>query len=306
MSRIGTILLAVALVSALVAVPLGVSAAAAEQIETNETDQVAPGERLAGVVGIQEAAVSGDLSDRRYEARLQRADTDAERAEIVADRRDEIDRRLGDHRTELAELRAAREAGNITEGTYRARVATLAAEKGSTERAAERASETARQLPADVLDTRGISVDELDRLRANASDLGGPETAAIAREIGGPNASRPVDGPRRGGPAAGNHTNGPATEDHAGSPASTPARTANGDAAADERRAAKSGDRSVGGSSQSTGSAADEGPKANDDRPNTTGDAEQSDTRDQNRESGTTDNEKSPSTDNDGPRSNNQ
>ena len=88
MSRIGTILLAVALVSALVAVPLGVSAAAATQIETNESDQVAPGERLAGVVGIQQAAVSGDLSDRRYEARLERADSDAERAAIVAERRD--------------------------------------------------------------------------------------------------------------------------------------------------------------------------------------------------------------------------
>lgn len=245
MSRIGTILLAVALVSALVAVPLGVSAAAAAQIETNQSEQVAPGERLAGVVGIQQAAVSGDLSDRRYEARLERADTDAERAEIVAERRDEIDRRLGDHRAELAELRAAREAGNITQGTYRARVATLAAEKDSTERAAERASETARQLPAEALDARGVSVDELDQLRANASELGGSETAAIAREIGGPNVSSP------------------AARDRAGGPASTPARNMNGDDAADDRRAPKPGERMTGGSSQSTGSAAEDTPSAN-------------------------------------------
>ncbi|MEA1931936.1 MAG: hypothetical protein U9O06_10350 [Euryarchaeota archaeon] len=238
MSRIGTILLAVALVSALVAVPLGVSAAATAQIETNESEQVAPGERLAGVVGIQEAAVSGDLSERRYEARLDRANTDAERAAIVADRRDEIDRRLADHTAELAELRAAREAGNITEGTYRARVATLAAEKGSTERAAERASETARQLPAAALDARGLSIEDLQELRANASDLGGPETAAIAREIGGPNASTPAVGPRRDDPAA-----------------SAPDRNASDrPGTTEDRQPGRSGARTVDGTNRSTGS----------------------------------------------------
>jgi len=276
MSRTGTILLAVALVSALVAVPLGVSAAAAEQIETNESDGVAPGERLAGVVGIQQAAVSGDLSDRRYEARLERADTDAERAAIVAERRDEIDRRLDDHRTELAELRAAREAGNITEGTYRARVATLAAEKGSTERAAERASETARQLPADVLDARGVSVDELEALRANASELGGPETATIAREIGGPNVSTPAG-------------------ERGGTPASTSVGNMNGDDAADDRRAAKPGERTVGGSSGSTGSATDEAPKASGDQRSTTDNPDGSDTR-RNGPSDTTDDQQNTTT----------
>jgi hypothetical protein len=190
--------MAVALVSALLAVPLGVSAVAADE----PTEAVAPGERLAGVVGIQQAAVAGDLSERSYAARLDRADTDAERATIVAERREEIERRLAAHEAELAELRAARDAGNITEGTYRARVATLAAEKGSTERAAERASETARRLPEDVRQARGISVESFQELRANASDLGGPETAAIARDIGGPNADRPAVGPRDTGPDA--------------------------------------------------------------------------------------------------------
>ena len=194
MSRLGTILMAVALVSALLALPLGVSAVAADEPNTS----VAPGERLAGVVGIQQAAVAGDLSERTYETRLEGADTDDERAEIVAERRAEIERRLAGHESELAELRAAREAGNISEGTYRARVATLAAEKGSTERAAARATETARQLPADVRQARGISVESLQRLRANASELGGPEAAAIAREIGGPDANRPAVGPREG------------------------------------------------------------------------------------------------------------
>lgn len=262
MSRIGTVLLAVALVSALLAVPLGVSAVATAQTEPNESDQVAPGERMAGVVGIQEASVSEDLSERRYETRLERADTDDERADIVAERRDEIERRLGDHRSELAELRTEREAGNITEGTYRARVATLAAEKGSTERAAARTSETASQLPADVLEERGVSVDELQALRANASELGGAETADIAREIGGPNGSTPAAGDRAGGPAS-THTSNTTVEE-----------------ATEDRRTAESDER-TGGDSQSTGSggADGDGTSTTDDSPTQQDDSDDRDQR---------------------------
>ena len=197
MSRTGSILMAVALVSALLAVPLGVAAVAADEPVT--TDSVAPGERLAGVVGIQQAAVDGDLSERRHAVRLDRADTDAERAAIVDERRAEIEQRLADHRTELAELRAAREAGNLSEGSYRAQVATVAAETAATERAAERATDTASGLPEEVLSEQGVDTDDLDVLRAEASDLGGGETAAIAREIGGPNATTTGVG-RTGGP----------------------------------------------------------------------------------------------------------
>lgn len=241
MSRFGTILMAVALVSALLAVPLGVSAVAAD--EPTATEAVAPGERLAGVVGIQQAAVDGDLSERRYAARLDRADSDAERAAIVDERREEIERRLAAHEAELAELRAARDAGNITEGTYRARVATLAAEKGSTERAAARASETARQLPAAVRQARGISVESFQELRANASRLGGPETAAIAREIGGPNASRPAVEPRESARDASTLRN----------TSGQPRPTDDGAPAADGGQAGSS-DRSTAGSARSPGS----------------------------------------------------
>jgi len=196
MSRLGTLLMAVGIVSALLAVPFGVAAVAADEPNVS----VAPGERLAGIVGIQQAAVDSDLTERTYAARLDRANSGAERAAIVDERRAEIERRLAAHEADLAELRAARQAGNITEGTYRSRVATLAAEKGSTERAAEQASETARELPAAVREARGISVEDLQRLRADVNELGGPETATIAREIGGPNADRPTVGPRKGGP----------------------------------------------------------------------------------------------------------
>lgn len=205
MNRIGAILMTVAVVGALLAVPLGVSAAATEHNETTEANSaVAPGERLAGAVGVQQATVDGNLSERTYEVRLRNAESDEQRADIVAERHAEIEQRLDDHRAELAELRAARDAGNITEGTYRARVATVAAEKSSTERSAKQAGATARQLPDAVLDERDISVESLDELRTNASELGGQETAEIAREIGGNNGS----GVATGGAAAGDRSEG--------------------------------------------------------------------------------------------------
>jgi len=225
MRRLETTLMAVALVSALLAVPLGVSAVAADEPVT--TDSVAPGERLAGVVGIQQAAVDGDLSERRYAVRLDRADTDAERAAIVDERRAEIEQRLADHRTELAELRAAREAGNLSEGSYRAQVATVAAETAATERAAERATETASGLPEETLADQGVDTDDLDALRAEASDLGGGETAAIAREIGGPNVTTPGVG-RTGGPPGGLGAEEPPTR----GPGATPGE---GETPADDR-----------------------------------------------------------------------
>jgi ribosomal protein L29 len=198
MNRIGAILMTVAVVGALLAVPLGVSAAAADHNEstTGANSAVAPGERLAGAVGVQQATVDGDLSNRTYEVRLQNAESDEQRADIIAERRDEIEQRLTEHRAELAELRAARDAGNISEGTYRARVATVAAEKTSTERSAKQAGATARQLPDSVLAERGVSVESLDELRTNASELGGEETAEIARDIGGRNVSGAATGDR--------------------------------------------------------------------------------------------------------------
>jgi len=221
MKRIGAILMTVAVAGALLAVPLGVSAATAAQTETTTgaNSSIAPGERLAGTVGVQQAAVDGNLSERTYEVRLRNADSDEQRADIVADRRDEIERRLSEHRAELDELRAARDAGNISEGTYRARVATVAAEKSGTERSAAQAGATARQLPDAVLNERDISVTALDELRTDASELGGPETAEIAREIGGRNGNGAAAGGgtvANGGAAAGDRPGGVPDERPAG------------------------------------------------------------------------------------------
>lgn len=183
--------MALALVMALMALPMGVTAVATEHDE--EREPTTAGEQLGGVVSVQGAELDGNLSERSYSHRIENAETDSQKAQIVDERLTEVEDRIVDHEARLTELEAEREAGNISEGAYRAQVATLSAEQASTERAAERAGETARGLPEEALAERGVSTERIDELRANASNLGGPQQREIAREIAGPNVSTPSD-----------------------------------------------------------------------------------------------------------------
>ncbi|MFW6320664.1 MAG: DUF7096 domain-containing protein [Halohasta sp.] len=191
--RVGTVLLALALVMALLALPMGVAAAADEADENDDREPTTAGEQLGGVVSVQGAELDGNLSERSYSHRIENAETDSQKAKIVDERLAEIEGRIADHEERLAELEAEREAGNISEGRYRAEVATLTAERDSTERAAERAGETARGIPEDVLAERGVSTERIDELRTNASRVGGPEQREIARGITGDDRRGPTD-----------------------------------------------------------------------------------------------------------------
>lgn len=189
MRRVGTALMALAVVMALMAIPIGVAAASDH---TEERESITAGEQLGGVVSVQGAQLDGELSERTYGVRIANAETERAKASIVAERLTEIEGQIADHEAKLAELEAEREAGNISEGAYRAQVATLSAEQAATERAAERAGDTARGLPEDVLAERGVSIERIDELRANASRVGGPEQ----REIAGNNVSSPMGADR--------------------------------------------------------------------------------------------------------------
>lgn len=202
MRRIGTLLIALALVLAMAAVPFAASAAngAPSADESTANESVAPGEQLAGVIGVQGAEVNSEVSDRTFGMKIAHAQSDEAKADIVGERLTEIEERLAEHESELAELEAEREAGNISEGQYRAQVATLAAEQASTERATAQANATAGALPEDILTERGINVTAIQELQANASELSGPETAAIAQSIAGDRVGAPVVDDRPMGP----------------------------------------------------------------------------------------------------------
>lgn len=199
MNRRTTLALAAVLVVAAVAAPLGAAAAVSSPTGQSDTDtdpasapadgdgaeSIAPGEHLAGVVGTQHAEIDGEVSERAYGVRIANANTDAAKAAVVDEQVAANERRLDDLEARLESLNESREAGEIGEGRYRAEVAAVAAELRAVERQLSAAERTATGLPAPVLEARGIDVDSIRTLRDRAGERGGPETAAIAREIAG-------------------------------------------------------------------------------------------------------------------------
>jgi len=199
MKRIGTALLVAAMIAAVLAIPLGVAAATGDD---GDSDQATPGEQLGGVVGVQAAAVDGELDDRTFGQQIANADSDEQRADLINERLNQTEQRIADHEDRLADLQERRDAGEISEGRYQAQLARLEAERANTERSVDRANQTARGLPEDVLAERGISVDRINDLRENARQLGGPETRETAREIAGENVTGPIAGDRGDRPGA--------------------------------------------------------------------------------------------------------
>lgn len=193
-TRSSTHLLVGLLVVAAVVLSFGMAAAIAETTENTPDDptdenasvDVAPGEQMAGVIGVQSAEIDGEVSDRTFGVKVAQAATNESAADAVAERLAEVEERIEANDKRLAELEEARENGSISEGQYRAEVAKTAAENANAERAVDQANETAGELPADVLEERGINASAIQTLKNNASELSGPETAEIAQSIAGP------------------------------------------------------------------------------------------------------------------------
>jgi len=99
-----------------------------------------------------------------------------------------IERRTGDLRAELGELRDrkqeladAREAGQLSDVAYRARVGRIVGQINALESALDATETRARQVNA--------GVENVTALRTEADELAGPEIAAVARNLSGVGAS---------------------------------------------------------------------------------------------------------------------
>jgi hypothetical protein len=202
------------------AVPAGGPGAAFAQ-ETETRNQTAPGEQLSGVVSVQGAEVEGEVSERAFGVRVAAANSDASKAAVVADTVDAVEERIDELARRKAGLRAARENGSMSEGEYRARMATVATELATAQRLANASEATARGLPAAALAEKGVDVEAIRTLRERAGNLTGPEVAEIARSIAGRDVGRSMAGdgpPGDAGPPNGSDTGPP---DDTGPPNST-------------------------------------------------------------------------------------
>ncbi|WP_090382971.1 hypothetical protein [Natronobacterium texcoconense] len=184
MKRATIVALVGALVVALAVAPLGAASVGTDaqpQTDADDSDETTPGERLSGVVAVQNAEIDGEVTERTYGVKLANAQSDEAKADVVNEQIDDVEQRLDDVEQRLDDLEDARESGEITEGQYRAEVATVAAERATVERLAEDANATASELPPE----HAVDVDALAELRERANELTGPEVAEIAQSIAG-------------------------------------------------------------------------------------------------------------------------
>lgn len=171
---------------------------ATEQANESENASVPPGAQLSGVVGVGEAELEGDVESRAYGIQVAQAKTNDSKADVVAERLNATEKRLEELEDRKEELDEARANGSMSEGTYRAKVAAVHARTQSVERLANQTNETAQGLPADLLEQKGINATAIQTLKDRASELSGPETAAVARTIAGENAGQ-GNGPQMAG-----------------------------------------------------------------------------------------------------------
>lgn len=195
MKQIATIAVALLFAVSVVAMPLAAAdlGTAAQQDATDRGDEsVAPGEQLAGVVGVQGAEIEGEVSQRAYGIRMANAQSEAAKAEVVERQMTDVEDRLDALEERREEVNAAYETGEISYGEYRAELAHIEAERRTAERLANDLAATATELDADLLDERGVDAEAIRALTAEANDLGGPEVADVAQSIVGDRVGQPI------------------------------------------------------------------------------------------------------------------
>lgn len=161
--------------------------AMAEQNNSSGNDSVSPGAKLAGVVSVQAAEVSGEVEQRAFGQRIRSANSASAKAEIVAGQTSDLESRLSEIRAKQETLTERYENGTISRGQYKARTAQLVAEARMIQRLLDTTAETAATIPEDILRSKGVNVESIATLRSNANTLTGPAVSQIAMEIAGAN-----------------------------------------------------------------------------------------------------------------------
>ena len=159
---------------------------------TNQSESVAPGARFAGVVGVQRAELESDVEERAFGHALNRAQTNDSKAVLVGNETEQIEQRLAAMESRMEQLEAAHENGTISQGAYQAQVATVSARINALERQINRTETAGMSLPAHVQSRHNLNETRFASLRTAAGNLSGPDVAAIARTIAGPNPGHPA------------------------------------------------------------------------------------------------------------------
>ena len=179
--------------------------------DTGNASDVPPGARLTATIGVQGAELEGEVETRTYGIKIARAATADAKADVVGEELGNIEARLSELEARKQALNQARDNGSIGEAQFRARMAELAARTSTVKQLSNQTTQTADDLPVDLLEQKAINTTAIMTLSERADELTGPEVARIARSIAGPNVGQSIvadpgppngDGPSGAGDAA--------------------------------------------------------------------------------------------------------
>ncbi|MDS0283371.1 hypothetical protein [Haloarcula onubensis] len=183
--------------------------ATATRTAENESGETAGmGAQLTAFTQSSAAAANDSIENGMWKAGFDQSNA-SDRARLVRERAGSLEGRLERLQRENETLRERYENGSLPQPAYVARQSRLSARIDALRTAINDTDEAASRA--------GVNDSRLEGLRRNASDLTGPEVAAIARGLGGgPPADRgpPTDRGERGppedrGPSAGASNGGP-------------------------------------------------------------------------------------------------
>jgi len=222
---------ALALVGPALATPTDAPGDGATAAADSGNASLAPGERLAAVVGVQRAELDGEVTARAFARQVATAASNDSKARVVGVAVENISERLAQLSAAKRELVAAHENGSIGTGQYRAQLAQIHARQRTLQRLANRTEAVAAGLPEATLAANGVNVTAIGTLRSEARNLTGPDVAAVARSIAGRGVGNGIGLPGNRGPPEdrgavddlvpgldGNETDGNETGDERGPP----------------------------------------------------------------------------------------
>jgi hypothetical protein len=181
---------------------------------TNESDTGGMGTQVTAFVQSSSAAANDSVENGMWRARFDQANA-SQRARLVTNRTGSLEGRLAQLQERNESIRSQYEDGSLPETAYVAQQSRLSARITALQTAINDADAAA--------DAAGVDDSRLETLRRNASELRGPQVAAVARGLGGgppanagPPGNRTAGPPDRTGPP-GNQT-GPSGNQTGGQP----------------------------------------------------------------------------------------
>ena len=149
------------------------SAPDGETTTANDSDNatVPPGQRLAGVVGAQEAVVEGELWNRTLSQRLANASSAAERADLLGEEVETIEEHVETLESARANLTEAWDDGNLSEGEYRTALSGFVVRARTVEIRANRTVAAVEDLPPATRERAGLNLTAIRNLSERAHAL---------------------------------------------------------------------------------------------------------------------------------------